>query len=107
MSKAEVKRHWDRVARMGCCICGMPYPTIHHVHGGSVKHLTQPGMGQKSSDWLVIPLDAKYHTGRYGIDGAMGVESWEKMFGAQLAFLDWVNARLPYDIYERAGLVLK
>ena len=107
----EIKQHWTRVAALGCIITESMNPTIHHCHGGSViERLSKrgsPGMAQKQSDWLVIPLAAELHTGLAGIDSGMGffktILEWEGFFGAQADFLDEVGQRLGYSLWEKAG----
>lgn len=108
-----IRRHWDRVADLGCAISRAPEPTIHHCHGASMLDLPwdNPGMGEKQNDWLVIPLAEKFHTGDYGIDRGMGLYGspirWEAKFGRQVDFLIWVSERLDYSLFERAGVDFK
>lgn len=102
--RREIKDHWSRVADLGCLISGRPYPTIHHCKGGSLRGIVQKGMGQKTSDWLVIPLDWEFHIGDHGIDSRMGVIAWERSFGTQVEHLDEVCRRLGYDVWGKAGI---
>jgi hypothetical protein len=106
VSTAEIRRHWSRVASLGCLVSHRPHPTLHHVHGGSVRAAgVTRGKGQKTSDWLVIPLDAEFHTGRFGIDsGSYTVEEWEATFGRQAEYVDEVCARLGVDVWAKAGI---
>ena len=100
----EIKKHWNRLFEMGCVISGVP-PTIHHCHGGSLRELgIHKGLGQKTSDWLCIPLAVKYHTGDVGIDGALGVVEWERRFGTQVGHLDDVCRELGINVWKRAGI---
>lgn len=105
---AEIKRHWHRLSfEIGCLISGETPATIHHCHGGSMKiRGIHVGIGMKSSDWLVIPLAARFHTGEFGIDSGMGkikgVKEWEKAFGNQADFIDMLSARLKIDLWEKA-----
>ena len=62
------------------------------------------GLSLKVSDWLVIPLDALMHTGALGIDGGMGVLSWENCYGSQVQHLDRVCVLLGYNVWTRAGI---
>lgn len=61
-------RQWkETVASLGCILCrhlewGETPATLHHVREGQ-------GMGQRSSDWLVIPLCKEHHQGKTGIHG--------------------------------------
>lgn len=105
MSTAEIRRHWDRVARLGCLVSQAPNPTLHHIHGGSCRDIgLHKGAGQKTSDWLVIPLAFEYHVGRFGIDGAMGVAEWEKKFGTQVELLDGVCRALNLNLWTKASI---
>lgn len=106
---AEIKRHWDRLANeIGCVISGQTPATIHHCHGGSMKARgVHSGMSQKTSDWLVIPLAAEFHTGNRGIDNGMGiykgVKAWEKEFGDQAKFLDVLSQQIDINVWAMAG----
>ena len=118
MATAEIYRHWTAVAELGCAICRSTHSTtIHHCHGGSMLGLEKigggvwqnPGMAQKQNDWLVIPLHAMFHVGRYGIDNGMGrfkgVVDWEIELGNQLTHLEWVRGELGVDVFEKAGIL--
>lgn len=97
------KQHWNNVGNLKCVMSGRPNPTLHHCHGGSmVVRGVQRGGSQKTSDFLVIPLDAEYHTGNNGIDTAMSVNAWEDLFGDQADMLDEVSELLGYDVWELA-----
>jgi len=104
-------KHMDTVRSMGCCVCRNKIrATFHHCHGGSIIEwfgfMKNPGMGQRQSDWLGIPLCHHHHVGSMGIDtgmgGAVGVIQWEWMFGTQIGHLLWVDDQLKYDIFEMA-----
>lgn len=60
-----------------------------------------PGMGQRQSPALQIPLHAKYHVGNFGID-VIGVMEWEIKFGTQVGFIDLVGLWLGYNLWEYA-----
>lgn len=81
-----IRTHWSNVAALGCIVCGYRHATIHHVHGGSMRGVISRGVGQKTSDWSVIPLCRDHHTGNNGVD-RIGVETWETRFGSQLTHL--------------------
>lgn len=106
MSTAEIRRHWGRVAKLGCVLTGAPNPTIHHIHGGSCKDVgLHRSMGRKGSDWLVIPLAFDYHVGRYGIDaGGMSVIEWERKFGTQVSMLDKVCLALNQNLWTLGSI---
>ena len=101
---AEIKRHWGRVAELGCLISYQPAPTMHHCHAGSMTEIIGlKGGALKSSDWLVIPLHAHYHTGDQGVD-RIGVLTWERLYGRQVDHLDRVCLLLGYNVWYRAGV---
>lgn len=110
----EIRDHWSRVARLGCCVTFQDEATIHHVHGGSIREAlgsaAMPGMAQKQNDWLVIPLHPRLHTGQDGIDTGIGVATWEAKHGRQIDYLkkvrDQIRRRYGYDIFEKARLVV-
>jgi hypothetical protein len=57
---AAIKRHHDRVAALGCLVCGGP-ATLHHVSGYADK------AGRFSrDDWLVVPLAPQFHLIQHG-----------------------------------------
>lgn len=47
------KQYMDRIASLGCIVCGRP-ATLHHPRFAV-------GMAQRNSDWLVIPLCKTHH----------------------------------------------
>lgn len=56
---AAAKSYLDRVADLGCLICGQP-AQLHHVREGQ-------GGAQRAQDWLTVPLCREHHTGPEGI----------------------------------------
>lgn len=95
--------HHKRVRRMRCVVTSRPRVTLHHCHGGSMRgRVASPGMSQRQSHALVIPLHFEYHVGRFGIDAGYGVQSWERDFGAQADYLDRVSDFVGYDVWEFA-----
>lgn len=56
---ARLQDYMDRVASLGCLICGSP-AQLHHPREGQ-------GKAQKAPDWLVVPLCPSHHTGPEGI----------------------------------------
>lgn len=104
MTKA-LKAHHRRLREMGCIVTGRTdRVTLHHCHSGSmVERGVMRGMGQKVSDWLVIPLDLYLHSmGPQAIDGACGVLTWEARNGRQADFLDLIVARTGVDVWALA-----
>lgn len=83
MTKAE-KEHLERVAALGCIICHAP-AEIHHLRRNPVtgEHL---GMGQRASNFHVIPLCPRCHrTGGEGIAYHAGPRTWEANHGTEVA----------------------
>lgn len=82
--------------------------TLHHCHGGSIAEVgIRRGVSQKTSDWLVIPLDAEFHVGRWGIDSGqpwLTVEEWERLFGSQVLHLDTVSRALGINVWKLSGV---
>lgn len=69
--------------------------------------LVQKGMGQKTSHWLVIPLDWELHTGKLGIDAGqpwLTTEDWEREFGQQAELLDQVSRMVGVNVWRQAGI---
>jgi len=97
---------YHKLLRQGrCIITGRPNPTLHHCHGGSLRreypHLKRGG-AQKTSGWLVIPLDASMHFGQFGIDTTKGVLEWESVWGKQTIYLQQLCERYNIDVFELA-----
>jgi len=108
MATAEIKRHWDRVADLGCIVCLAKPATIHHCHGGSLKEIgLHRAGGKKPIDWLVVPLCPTHHTGDFGIDGPMGVKRWEREYWPQVELLQWVSDRVGFDVIAKAREEMK
>jgi hypothetical protein len=59
------------------------------------------GVAQRGiSDALVLPLKAGFHVGDDGIDGGVGVETWELWYGDQLQHLKDLSEQLGYCVFE-------
>jgi len=74
---AAAKRHMNRVANLGCCLCrrlgyGQTPAQLHHIREGQ-------GMGQRADDVLVIPLCHEHHQGATGLHG-LGVKAFERAY---------------------------
>lgn len=57
---AAVRRHHDRVAALGCLVCGAD-ATLHHVTG----YADRPGRIGRDH-WLVVPLCPWHHQIQFG-----------------------------------------
>jgi len=106
--RTSVSAHEKRLREMRCIVTEMYPVTLHHCHSGSMNNLgpefRNPGMGEKNNPFLQIPLMAEYHVGVRGIDGSLGVETWEALFGTQVELLQEVNEQLEYDLWEQARM---
>lgn len=102
MYPVTIKEHRRNVGQLRCVVSGRPDPTLHHCKGGSLADAGyHSGMAQRGvSEALIIPLDARYHTGPDGIDYGVGVRSWEERFGAQMDHLEDVGEQLGYDLFQ-------
>ncbi len=106
MATAEVRRHWTKVAELGCILTGRP-AEIAHCHGGSIKLLGSefhPGWGQKQNDWLVLPLAPEIHRiGPKSLDGG-SVDEWEDHWDLQIKLLLELSWQVGYSVYKKAGI---
>jgi hypothetical protein len=55
---AAERRHLDRVAQMGCLVCGQP-STVHHVTSDGYQRLTR-------SHERIVPLCPRHHMIQFG-----------------------------------------
>jgi hypothetical protein len=102
----DLAEHLAALRALGCVVTGYRGAdiTLHHCHSGSMAAFgILRGVGQKSSDWLQIPLRRDLHVGNLGID-VIGVEQWEAYFGTQLHYLIEVGSELQVDLFSKAGL---
>jgi hypothetical protein len=80
MTKAE-KEHLNKVASLGCIICGN-IAEIHHVRTGM-------GLGQRNTNFNVIPLCHVHHrTGGHGVAFHAGKKTWQEIFGTEKDLLE-------------------
>lgn len=102
MASSEIKKHWSNVHELGCIITGNPECELHHAMSGSMSDYgISKGMGQKTNDYLIIPLIPELHRGAYGIHS--GVKSWELKYGSQIYLLNRLCSMVGYDVFEKAG----
>lgn len=107
MSTAAVRRHWQRVAAMGCIVCGGP-AEIAHCHGGSVRDKMQEpkARGKKLDRYnnLVLPLCPFHHRlGGPGYALDSNVLLWERVFGSQVSHIDRLCNLLGVDLWAKAN----
>jgi len=80
------KVYMGLVAELGCIVCrNMGFPDspaeVHHIKSGV-------GMGQKSSNFDVIPLCPTHHrNGDYGTAYHRGPKEFENRYGTELELL--------------------
>lgn len=85
-TKAE-SEYMGRVAAMGCWICQRP-AEVHHIKTGV-------GMGQRASNYDVIPLCPFHHRqGGFGEAIHAGIQTWQKRYGSELDMLSEVKEML-------------
>ena len=74
VTKAE-KKHYDKIAQIGCVLCKhLGYgETPAHIH-----HIRRLGMKRSNAD--VIPLCPEHHTGKTGVHG-LGRKAFESTYG--------------------------
>lgn len=89
MTKDE-KKHFDRVARLGCILCRTAFgikdsaAELHHIRRFGGKRASSP----------VIPLCPEHHRGNTGVHG-LGAKGFETKWGiAQETLLQKVNELL-------------
>lgn len=85
------QRHMQRVRELGCVVCdrqgnpGTP-AAAHHIREGA-------GGGQKSGDYLTIPLCHFHHQGEEGIH-TLGTRLWQSRYWGELDLLNETIRRL-------------
>lgn len=103
--RKAILAHHDRVRELPCVVTGRHGVTLHHCHSGSLGDSgINRGMSQRPSDWLVIPIIADLHVGPKGIDGQIGVRSWERENGMQIDHLKTVCRELGYNVFHEAKI---
>jgi len=76
-TKAE-KRHMARVAALPCAACGAYGVQVHHIRDGQ-------GIGQRASNYLIIPLCDDCHLGPLSIHKTK--RQFERIYGSELDLL--------------------
>lgn len=75
MSRA-LRQYHALLRDQGCIITGRP-PHLHHPRFAA-------GLGQKASDWLVIPLAPEHHNqGGPGVAIHAGEKEFERVYGSE------------------------
>lgn len=95
-ASAAEKRHMDRVAGLGCCICGGE-ATLHHVTSDGFQRITR-------SHRRVIPLCPRHHLIQHGPHEsieALGHEGFYRAYGVHPLMLAddlWAGSRVILGI---------
>ena len=84
MNKAE-KIHCNKVALLGCYICGAE-PQLHHIRPSGT------GIGRRSSHFEVIPLCYNHHLGPFSIHNKKLL--FEQKHGTEKEILQIITERL-------------
>ena len=78
MTTTAEKKYMSKVAELGCAVCrrmgyeGTP-AELHHPRRGT-------GMGQRASNYDVLPLCPEHHRGKTGVHG-LGTKGFPKHWG--------------------------
>ena len=76
------KQHMNKVAQLGCIICGNSEVHLHHIRYPGL------GMGKRSTNFEVIPLCQPHHQGNLSVHGSPKL--FEEKFGTQKQLLERV-----------------
>lgn len=103
---AEVRRHWARVAKLPCMVCGYAETQIAHAHGPTLRarnpaFLKPKGKKMAWQHWLVLPLCPACHA------WADNDTTHFDLFWPQAGLLDTLCAELNVDVWARARAALK
>lgn len=96
---AEERKHLDRVAGLGCLICGSP-ASIHHL-------MTAPGKERRRDHRYVVPLCREHHQGDTGVHGLGSEAAFEALWGVDLVWWGttaWLYRDAPYAPFWRDGV---
>lgn len=69
-----------------CCICGRPYPQIHHCYFGTANRKISDKYG------FIIPLCQEHHTGDSGVHQYRELDLTFKRMGQEI-FEDEIGSR--------------
>jgi hypothetical protein len=82
MTKAE-SQYLNKVASLGCIVCGMPAEIHHRRTGTGLKRAIHSE---------VIPLCHSHHrTGGYGVAIHSGIKKWQELYGNELDLIEKVK----------------
>lgn len=89
-AKTTKEKQWmNRVADLGCLICGNNHVVLHHIT------TLRRGFGTKSSNYAVLPLCFNHHDAKIkGESIHEDVNLWESKYGSQISLLEGVYNQL-------------
>jgi hypothetical protein len=93
---SQLTDYKGKVAALGCIVegCGLP-AMLHHPR-------FCVGMGQRSDDYLVIPLCPDHHqNGGLGVAIHAGQTTFERLYGTEAQLLAEVIRRIDYETSRR------
>jgi hypothetical protein len=96
MTTLALRAYKSLVADLGCAVegCGQP-AHLHHPRFAA-------GMGQRSSDWLIIPLCPNHHQkGGHGVAIHAGQTTFENLYGSEEKLLAQTIEKVYAKMTER------
>ena len=85
-ANTKEKKHLERVASLGCLVCGQE-SNVHHIRAGQ-------GTAMRASHYLTIPLCREHHQGDFSIHNSK--REFENIYGSELDLLADTIQRLNY-----------
>jgi hypothetical protein len=97
MSSLALRAYKNLVADLGCAVGGCSAPAmLHHPRFAA-------GAGQRSSDWLVIPLCPEHHQhGGVGVAIHAGQQTFEGLYGTEEKLLAQTIERVFAEMTRRS-----
>lgn len=93
---AAEKRHMDRLAQMGCAVCGAP-AEIHHVTSDRHKRITR-------SNARTVPLCPWHHRlGPEAVEGSQGMGHDRFAIVHRIDLLEWADAAWADSVEIEGG----
>ncbi len=104
----SVTAHEKTLRQLRCVVSGTDQRIeLHHCHSGSLRfefpkfaQLLRGG-GQKTNPFFQIPINFEFHRGKWDPE-AIGIYTWEEMWGRQVDHLHTVSDLIGYDVFEHA-----
>lgn len=95
---AAERRHWERVAALGCIV------GPDNCSGRTTIHHCGTGAGGRKDHKKVLPLCVHHHLGDEGINsqtGKMSRREWEERFGSEEELLKKLSMLLSLGEYRK------